>query len=241
VYQTFMKNQVNTFLQNGLYVILELHWTAAGSATARGQQPMLNMDHSVAMWSQVAAAFKGMDAVILEPHNEPYPDGNQDTVAAWTCWRDGGSCPGLGYQAAGMQTMVNTIRATGATNIIALGGVQYSNTLTRWLAYKPNDPRNNLAASWHVYNFNWCKTVACYDSQVAPVAAVVPLIATEIGTDPYDATWMTTLMNWLEARGASYLVWSWSTWGQANSLLTNFNGTPSSPYGVLVRNYLLAH
>src|SRR2546429_5816305 len=56
---------------------------------------------------------KGNDAVLLEPYNEPYPDSNSDTVAAWTCWRDGGTCRGQSFQAAGMQELVNAIRATG--------------------------------------------------------------------------------------------------------------------------------
>jgi len=237
-YQQFIKDWVSLLNSNGLYVIVEIQWSAPGTQLATGSQPMPDMDHSPAFWTQVATAFKGNNSIIFEPFNEPYPDNNQDTLAAWICWRDGGTCPGVGYQAAGMQTLVNTIRATGATNVIGLGGVQYSNTLTRWLTYKPNDPLNNLAADWHVYNFNWCMTVACYDAQVAPVAAVVPLIATEIGCDPYDGAWMTTLMNWLEAHGASYTVWAWSAWGNANSLLASWDGTPSSPYGLLVKNHL---
>jgi endoglucanase len=221
-------------------VIVEIQWSAPGTQLATGQSPMLDMDHAPAFWTQVATAFKGNDAVIFEPHNEPYPDNNQDTVAAWTCWRDGGSCSGVGYQAAGMQTMVNTIRATGATNVIGLTGVQYGNAMSRWLTYKPNDPLNNLAADWHIYNFNPCMTTSCYDSTIAPVAAVVPLIATEIGCDPYDGPWMTTLMNWLDAHGASYLAWAWDNWGAANSLLVSYDGTPESPYGVLVKNHLAA-
>jgi len=239
-YQTYMKNLVNSFIQQGFYVFLELHWNAAGGGLATVQQPMLDMDHAPLMWSQVATAFKGNDAIIFEPHNEPYPDNQADSVAAWTCWRDGGSCPGVGYQAAGMQTMVNTIRATGATNIIALGGVSYSNALSRWLTYKPNDPLNNLAAVWHIYNMNVCNNTTCYNNTVAPVAAAVPLIATEVGCTPFDGAWMTMTMNWLDARGASYVAWAWDTWGADNSLITNYNGTPQSPYGVLVKNHFAA-
>jgi len=39
-----------------------------------------------------------------------------------------------------MQELVNTIRITGANNIIMLGGLQYSNSLVQWLKYKPDDP-----------------------------------------------------------------------------------------------------
>ena len=78
--------------------------------------------------------------MLFDLFNEPYPDNNQDTTAAWTCWKNGGTCSGMSYQAAGMQTLVNTVRATGATNVIMLGGVQYSGTLSHWGAYAPTDP-----------------------------------------------------------------------------------------------------
>ena len=55
-----------------------------------------------------------------------------------------------------MQSIVDAIRATGSTHIILLGGVQYSNALTQWLAHKPNDPLGQLGAAWHLYEFNAC-------------------------------------------------------------------------------------
>ncbi|OLC20766.1 MAG: hypothetical protein AUH33_03085 [Chloroflexi bacterium 13_1_40CM_68_21] len=135
---------------------------------------------------------------------------------------------------------MDTVRATGATNVITQGGLEWSNDLSGWLANRPNDPLNNLAASWHVYNFNSCNNTGCWDSRVAPVAAVVPLIATEVGTNPYDGAQLTTVMNWLDAHGASYEMWAWNTWGGPESLISNFNGTASSPYGVLVKNHFAA-
>ena len=64
-----------------------------------------------------------------------------------------------------------------------LGGVAYSNDLSQWLAYEPSDPQGALVASLHTYNFNTCNTTSCWDSQVAPVAARVPVVAGEIGED----------------------------------------------------------
>src|SRR2546421_635582 len=98
------------------------------------------------------AAIKSWHAnVVRVPLNEQWRDTQADSVAAWTCWRDGGTCPGVSFQVAGMQTLLNAVRATGATNVVALGGVGYANSLSRWVAYKPADPLNNLMAAWHVY------------------------------------------------------------------------------------------
>jgi endoglucanase len=132
----------------------------------------------------VANAFKGADAVLFDLFNEPWPD-NADNYASaadeWKCWRDGGTCGGITYPVAGMQSLVNAVRGTGATNVILLGGLAWSNDLTQWLTYKPTDPAGNLVAAWHVYNVNSCANAACWDSQIAPVAAQVPVVAGEIG------------------------------------------------------------
>ena len=84
---------------------------------------------------------------------------------SWECWRDGGtaSCdatmrlgtsgPTLSAdQAVGMQALVDAVRATGATNVVMLSGIQWANTLwssaTRnWLAYRPVDPLDNAVAA----------------------------------------------------------------------------------------------
>jgi hypothetical protein len=238
-YQAAIADYVGLLTQQGLVPVLELHWSAPGAAKATGQQPMPDRDHSVEFWRQVAQAFKGNTAVAFDLYNEPYPDSNQDTAAAWACWRDGGTCRGVGFQAAGMQELVTAVRGTGATNLILLGGVQYANTLTQWLAYKPSDPVNNLAAAVHVYpTGNLCGSVACYDAQYAPVAAQVPLVAGEVGESVDGSvcgvTKSNAFLDWLDAHQASYLAWVWQTWGTACgalSLITDFNGTPHAPNG----------
>jgi len=247
-YRSAVTNFVNLLNQNGLYVILDLHWTAPGTTLATHQVPMPDLDHSPAFWSSVASTFKGNDAVIFELFNEPWPDSQQDSVAAWTCWRDGGTCPGVSYQVAGMQTMLNAVRATGATNIVALGGVGYSNYLSRWLQYKPSDPLNNLMAAWHAYNFNACNNVACWNGAPASVIAQVPVSVTETGANTCDSTWWNSLLDWLDARQTGYQAWAWNTWGGADctysngyvslgALITDYAGT-ATPYGQIYKNHI---
>ena len=239
-YQTAIRDYVDLLTQHGLIAILELHWSAAGSAPATAQQPMPNRDHTPTFWAQVGAAFKGNESVIFDLFNEPYPDDNRDTAEAWRCWRDGGSCSGVPFQAAGMQELIDAVRATGARNVIMLGGVQYANALSGWLANKPTDPLGNLVAAWHVYNFTACNNLGCYDRQVAPVARQVPLVAGEIGEDTCGHAFIDPLMGWLDARGASYLAWTWNTWGGCVPvLITDYSGTPTT-YGAGFRDHLAA-
>ncbi len=240
-YQQAIKDYVDLLTQNGIATILELHWTAPGGEKATGQKPMLNKDHSVEFWKQVAATFKDNQSVIFDPHNEPFPDGNKDTDAAWACWRDGGNCAGMDFQAAGMQEIVDTIRGAGAKNVIMLGGVQYSNGLSQWLKYKPDDSENNLMASWHVYNFNPCMTTDCYDKTLKPVAEQVPIMAGEIGQNDCGSDFIKEVMNWLDQNGGHYAGWVWNTWGTdcgSISLITDYNGTPNGSYGQGFKDHL---
>ena len=263
-YRTAIKNYVLRLHKYDLIPILELHWVGPGTSTASRLQPMPDADHALAFWADVATTFLDDDGVILEPFNEPFPDGNKDSDAAWACWRDGcaanqysNTSPAtvLGtYQAAGMQAIVDAIRGAGSTHVILLGGVQYSNALTQWLAHKPNDPLGQLGAAWHLYNFNACVSAACWDVAPAAVAAAVPVVATEIGQDDCMGGFITPLMQWLDGKGAGYLAWSWNTGtactpasmpGRNNSrawqLVTSYtSGAPNGGYAQTFRDHVAA-
>jgi hypothetical protein len=249
-YQNAIAAYVDRVNAYGLIPILDLHWSAEGLNVARGQQPMPNRDHSVDFWTGVANRFKNNTSVVFDIFNEPYPDGVDITTATWQCWRDGSpSCPSLLYSVAGMQELVNAIRATGATNLILAGGLKWANSLSQWNAYKPADSQNNLAASWHVYNFNSCRDTTCWDNEVAPVAQQVPLVVGEFGPDenpqnsdpnniciPQETGFTCGLMDWLDARGASYVAHAWNLWGKCRDLITDWSGTPTDVWGEQVKS-----
>ena len=251
-YQTAIKSYVNLLNSNGIVAIVELHWTdglytgnSAGCSSAEAicQKPMPDSSESVPFWSSVASTFKGNDSVIFDLFNEPYPDrALSSETAAWQCWLNGGtSCTaGISYPVAGMQTLVNTVRATGASNVIMLGGLAYSNDLTQWLTYKPTDPDGNLAAAWHSYNFNVCDTQSCWTSQISPVIAQVPLIAGEIGENDCADTYIDPLMSYLDSEQSSYLAWAWNADFNCSTgpgLITDYTGTPTA-YGAGYESHL---
>jgi endoglucanase len=250
-YITAIKDYVSLLHQNGLVAILDLHWTdgvytgnssACSSATATCQKPMPDAAEAIPFWTSVASTFKGDDATVFDLFNEPYPDRATSTATqAWTCWRDGGTCPGIGYQVAGMQSMVNAVRGTGADNVLMLGGLAYSNDLTQWLAYEPTDPDHDLAASWHSYNFNSCSNSSCWNSQIAPVLAQVPLVTGELGENDCGTSYLDSLLPWLDQEGASYLAWTWNTWDCSSgpALISSYDGTPTA-YGAGFKAHLAA-
>jgi hypothetical protein len=252
-YQQAVEDYVDLLVANGINPILDLHWThgaytgnssACADATATCQKPMPDAQYSPQFWTGVATAFKGNDAVVLDLFNEPYPDAANnfaDATEAWTCLRDGGTCTGIGYPVAGMQSLVNAVRATGATNVLMVAGLTWTNDLSQWLAYEPTDPANNIVASWHSYNFNGCVSTSCWDSQVGAVAAKVPVQAGEIGQNTCAHDYVDQVMAWADAHGVGYTAWTWNPWGcgSGNVLIQDYSGTPTSTYGEGYKAHLL--
>ncbi|MFF5234681.1 cellulase family glycosylhydrolase [Dactylosporangium sp. NPDC000521] len=254
-YQQGVKDYVDLLVANGITPIVEMHWnhgvytgnaSACADANATCQKPMPDAQYGPAFWTSVATMFKANNAVVFDLFNEPYPDAANnfsDATAAWKCLRDGGTCAGIGYQVAGMQSLLNAVRATGATNVVMVAGLTWTNDLTQWLTYKPTDPTGNLMASWHTYNFNGCVTTACWDSQIGTVAAQVPVVAGEIGQNTCAHDYIDQVMAWADAHGVGYLAWTWNPWGvcssQGNVLITDYAGTPTSTFGEAFKAHLL--
>jgi hypothetical protein len=232
---------VNLLNAANIAAIIDLQWGAPGTTVANQLTPMPDADHAAAFWASVATTFLGNSSVIFDLFNEPYPDSNQDTTAAWACLENGGTCPGVSYTAAGTQSLVNAIRAAGSTNIIMVPGVQYTNTLTQWLAYKPTDPLNNLAASWHSYANQVCVTQTCWTDVIGPVMSSVPLIAGEIGENDCQDIYINPLMTWLDSQGGNYLAWAWDTYDCSSfpALISDYDGTPTG-FGIGFQDHLLA-
>lgn len=236
-YKAAVESYVELLQRYGLIPILDLHWAAPGDRLPTELYPMPNADHTETFWADVAETFKGNDGVIFEPYNEPFPNRNQSDDAAWACWRDGcteflGWGSSETYEAVGMQALVDAIRSTGSEHLLLLGGVQYSNGLSRWLEFKPDDPMDNLAPAWHVYNYNHCANEACWIGAPREVAEQYPIVVTELGQNDCEGTFVSTLMGWLEQHQLGYLAWSWNAYGPCVAE-TNENRGSVNPYSLI--------
>lgn len=236
-YQQTIISYVNALRASNIVVILDLHWAAPGTQLANKQLAMPDLDHAPAFWTSVASSFKSNSSVIFDLFNEPF-------TTSWSCWRNGSTaasaspCSDVTFAVAGMQTLVNTVRATGATNVLMLGGLAYANDLSGWLANKPTDPLNNIAASFHLYNFNQCDYANCWYLNVASVAAQYPVVAGEIGENDCSHSFIDTAMAWLDQYHIGYLAWAWNVYNCGNfpSLISSYDGTPTA-YGVGLKNH----
>ena len=233
-YRTAIREYVQRLHGAGMLVVLDLHWAAPGDRLATGQIKMADADNAPAFWRSVATAFKDDTAVIFDVYNEPHD-------ISWACWRDGCTTSD-GYQAVGMQGLVDAVRSTGALQPILINGMNYGGDLSQWLEHAPVDPAGQLVAGAHLYDFSQCNTVACWDATIAPVAARVPVITGEVGQSRCARDWVDTYLDWADARGISYTAWTWNTWdcGGGPALISDYDGTPTA-FGVGVKERLLKH
>ena len=127
-----------------------------------------------------------------------------------------------------------------AKNVILAGGLAWSNSLAQWLQYKPTDQLNNLGASWHSYNFNYCKERSCWETSVGRVKAQYPVVATEFGENDCSGGYVTPLMEWMDSVSMSYLAWTYNAWDckSGPALISSYdNGGVPTGYGTAVKNH----
>ena len=257
-YRAAVHSWVSTLNAAGLVVILDLHSSAPAGYTAHGQRAMAD-SQSVSFWSSVAGEFASSPSVMFDLFNEPYSRWNDATSTwafdlGWNCWLFGGcqapveddytaTLSGATYTVAGMQSLLNAVRAAGAAQPVMLGGLDYSNDLRQWLAARPPSD-DQLVASWHNYPGQRCHTMSCWNSEIAPVAAVVPVIAGEFGQTDGGSAFLTTFMDWADAHGVGYLPWAWWQVDASESVpnsryaLIDDSFQPKAPSGTAFHDHL---
>ena len=270
-YQATVVSSVAGATAAGLYVILDLHLAAPGNACPTVQNAMADADHSIAFWTSVATKFKSSPNVIFELFNEPFLD-MTTTLVDNTPWQDllnGGTLnsyiaqtpnapwqitPSYTWRTAGMQQMLNAVRATGSTNVVLTSTLSYASAIYNWLQYKPTDPANQLGAVWHAYSVpEYPNQVDCVNmpgcsatimaAAIAIKAAGYPVVITEFG-DPIGGStspWASVLLPFADAHDISYLGWTWDVWPglKNNILIQDAAGTPSQGYGTYVKAHYL--
>ena len=97
-YRSAIADYVTRLEGHGITPVLNLHFSAPGKTVPDDQVPMADEDHSPAFWRSLARYFRNDHRIIFDLFNEPYPDWNRDSSAAWSCVLHGGSCRGVGFR-----------------------------------------------------------------------------------------------------------------------------------------------
>ena len=225
-YQAIVNSNVGWAQQAGLDVILDLHWSDRGTAQDDLEQQRMADVNSLTFWTQVANAFKNNGRVLFELYNEPHDV---------TCdiWMNGGQS-GDGFQVAGMQQLYNAVRATGAQNLVIVGGLDFAYDLGCVVTHRV-DGYNVVYAS-HPYDHAH-KLAANWDTDWGFVADTHPVMVTEFGITSSgvsggacDATsYYSELINYSNAKGVHWVAWAWYVGGcDFPSLLSGWDGTPTA-------------
>jgi len=253
-YRAAVRAFVDSMRAARIVVILDLHSRKRQGVDDFGLRGALSED-AVRFWRSAAAEYADVDGVMFDLINEPhsrYDDLNQMWASQvdWECWAHGGCqvpvetdqeqhLSGETYTAVGMAEVVEVIRAEGATQPILLGGLDWANDLSGWLAYRPDDTQ--LVAAAHLYETKRCNSPACYDAELAPIAASVPLLISEVGEADGDTAFMEATLNWAGAHGVGYLAWAWTDDPYDPWSLLSPEGEPVHPVGTMFRDRLLHH
>ncbi len=258
-YRRAVLSYISLLRKNGLYVMPVVEVFGPGAQKATEIDNMPDKSHMPAFWRSLASALRGDKGILFDPvtevamagWNNPHPD----PAGEWACWLHGCTIDSVyngqpRYAAVGLQSLVNTIRSTGAKQPIVLGGIDYNADLSRLLQYLPSDPAHQLVASGHIYDFVQGKGVdSFFHDQLEPIAKRLPVIVGELGErycDSGTASYTRHVLALVDAekrKGNTFGVfeWAWNAvqgpdgwhcptgqYGEGGPLLIrSYDGTPT--------------
>jgi len=240
-YQALIKKTIDTLTSQHMNVVLDLQWVDANRQSLQGGGPWPLPDaDSLTFWTQAATIYKNYTNVLFEAYNEPH-------VASWACLVNGclvkdtdssDDCKcakTLSYQAVGMQQVVNTIRKTGASNLILVGGNNWGFDLS----HVPSQPisGSNIVYDTHPYQYA-DKAPSTWDAAFGKVSSTYAVISAENGQYDCKADYLSQLYSYLDNHHIGWMAWSWTA-GVGDvcaypALITDYQGTPSTSTGQFV-------
>ncbi len=219
-YAALVEQQVQWAESKGLDVILDLHWSDQGNLAMKGAQQCMADTNSVTFWQQVAARFKGDGRVLFELYNEPHD-------ITWAVWYGGGTA--CNFTIVGMQKLYDTVRATGAENIVVVGGIDYAYQLSGVAAFPIVG--NNVMYATHPYNQGAYKQPSDFDASFGNIAKQYPVIITEFGdqSPACQTSYYGAVIQYADAHALSWTGWAWYAADcKFPALISDWSATPTA-------------
>jgi hypothetical protein len=243
-YQATVRAAVAEIEANHMIAILDLHWSDQGNLNNRAlEQQCMPDQNSQTFWQQVAAVYKNDPNVWFELYNEPNPPLTSTAASQWNTWENGGSvtcaagykgAPKVTFNAVGMQQLVNTIRGTGASNIVIAGGSHAS------LNGVPLLTGGNIAYNVHPYdNDDYVKNQeAEWATNFGNISTQVPIVITEFGdVNCGSPAYENAILSYFRTHQISYTAWAWyAGWGcKGPDLISDAAGDCANSMGCLIQ------
>jgi chitodextrinase len=231
----------------GKYIVLDLHWSDMGVWGSHIGQHYMPDNNSTTFWQDVAAAYKNHPAVLFDLYNEPHN-------VSWSVWRNGGSVTeaGVTYQSPGMQALYNTVRNTGANNVVIVGGLDWAYDLTGASGAYALDGFNIMLAAhyypWKSKNGDGTVNEAHRAAMVDVAKAKYPVYVGELGwgdwiNPPVEShpTWFPKAFGWIDTNEYSWSGWSMHP-GGGPAIITDWSyATVTESNGKYIKNQLVSY
>ncbi|HWC58729.1 MAG TPA: cellulase family glycosylhydrolase [Verrucomicrobiae bacterium] len=246
-YRALVHQVVDTCATQKCYIILDLHWSDCNEWGVNIGQHSMPDSNSVAFWKDCAPVYANNPAVLFDLYNEPHD-------VSWDVWLKGGPItdkpigyywnPPKKYHAVGMQQLLDTVRATGAKNVVVAGGLDWAYDFSGILAGRQlSDPLGNgVIYANHCYD-NKGDSVDEWIRDMEKASAKLPVIVTEFGgnSGPSHAVrsdnWLLHVMKALDEHHWSWTAWDFHTSARPN-LISDWDYTPTPGFGVYVKKAL---
>lgn len=206
-YHAAVDRAVDSITSLGLVALLDLAWTVGGETCGEPGLKVMPDEYSVTFWEQVAARYHANPLVAFNIFNEPGDVNRQ-------MWRDGGTVSqqvGIirtrEWEAVGMQRLYDTVRSTGARNLIYVSGTGYSHDLRPALSH-PLDGYG-LVYGAHIYCHDCNHLPPIVSSGIEPVIGEYPVTVTEFGTQGPSGVFNERVIEWSEQRGIGWQAFMW--------------------------------
>ncbi|HUC84108.1 MAG TPA: cellulase family glycosylhydrolase [Candidatus Acidoferrales bacterium] len=244
-YRVLVHRIVDYCRTNQCYVILDLHWSDCNEWGRNIGQHSMPDTNSLAFWRDFAPVFANDPAVLYDLYNEPHD-------VSWEVWLNGGMItdkpngrqakdPPKTFEAVGMQKLLDTVRASGAKNVVIAGGLDwaydFSGILEGRRLYDPSG--QGVIYANHCYD-NKHDSVATWVSKMEAASARLPVIVSEFGgragpsREVPEDNWLLHVLRALDEHHWSWTAWDLHTAAQP-TLISDWNYTPTPDYGVYVK------
>ena len=262
-YQATVDSLISYAAAHNIYVMLDLHWSDAGVLGSNLEQHAMPDQDSNTFWQSAALRYANNPTVLFDLYNEPHPTNSfgQPNYAVWnaggtiTETEDNGQT--LTYASVGMQTLLNTIRQSGARNIVAAEGAGWAGSLAVvGTQYALTDPAGNLVYEAHI-NPQVGQDASDWNSVVSAAAGKYPILIGAWGAevDPSDTgktngtnnsqepapsadAWVQNLLTWMTQNKYGWAAWSFNTDTLPVLLTSDTSYAPTSYFGAYVQSDL---
>jgi aryl-phospho-beta-D-glucosidase BglC (GH1 family) len=225
-YPQVVDHVVQWVTSRGMVALLNLHFAALGKCSQPGLTPMADSPDAITFWQQVASRYKDNPLVAFDLFNEPQVPS--------PVWLSGGSFSfnGQDVAAVGMAELYQTVRGTGARNLIVVSGLSYASAPPTQFV-----EGTNVAYGEHVYTCPNAPPPQCtYANPYDPsrlmnrwdsVEKTYPVIVSEFGWPNGDSG--TYNANVVAEAEQKHLSWSGFAWdGGTGGLFTLVQAHPAS-------------